>query len=184
MSQHPANHKPRHCSGILFYSFFPIFYDFSLKINRFGAPEEKYYMEIAPEWLRSVFWFIGNQSGTVSGRKVHIWNIIHNINSKNTKNQCLIFKSQHLVINPGQGPLLKCAPGQDSIKDSSIIKSYWLKSGVMDKQNLISWFGAKSGWGQILNRFAIRWPCPNLRIFWKFSNWFAKKNLDSVQKRI
>ena len=70
--------------------------------------------------------------------KVHIWNIFLNIISKNNKSSDLIFKSQHLVINPGQGPLLKCAPGQDSIKDSSIIKSYCLKSGVMDKQNLIS----------------------------------------------
>ena len=34
------------------------------------------------------------------------------------------------------------------------------------------WFWAKSGWGQILNRFAIRWPLTNLRIFWKFSNWY------------
>ena len=48
-----------------------------------------------------------------------------------------LFKSQHLGMNPGQGPALKCAPGHDSIKDSSIIKSYCLKSGVMDKQNLI-----------------------------------------------
>ena len=70
--------------------------------------------------------------------KVNIWNTFHNINSKNTKNQCLNFKSRHLVINPGQGPALKCAPGHDSIKDAIIIKSYRLKRGVMDKQNLIS----------------------------------------------
>ena len=77
-----------------------------------------------------------------------------------------------MVRNPGQGPALKCAPGHDSIKDSSIIKSHCLKIGVADIQNLIFWFGAKSGWGQILNRFAIRWPLTNLRIFWKFSNWY------------
>ena len=103
---------------------------------------------------------------------IYIWNMSLDINSKDDNNSNLIFKSQHLVINPGQGPALKCAPGQDSIKDSSIIKSYWLKSGVMDKQNLISWFGAKSGWGQILNRFTIRWPRTDLRIFWKKSNWY------------
>ena len=119
-------------------------------------------------WRRNIIWkWLRNDSGMFFDLletnpepfldlKVHIWNIFHNINSKNTKNQCLIFKSQHLVTNPGQGPLLKCAPGQDSIKDSSIIKSYCLKSGVMDKQHLISCFAAKSGWGQILNRFAIR----------------------------
>ena len=45
-------------------------------------------------------------------------------------------KSQHLVINLDQGPHLKCAPGHDSIEDSSIIKSYCLKSGVMQNQNL------------------------------------------------
>ena len=88
------------------------------------------------------------------------------------KNQNLIFKSHHLVMNPGQGPLLKCAPGQDSIKDSSIIKNHCPKIGVMDNQNMIFWFGPKSGWGQILNRFAIHWPRTNLRIFWKFSNWY------------
>ena len=52
-----------------------------------------------------------------------------------SESQNLILKSQHLVINPGQGPALKCAPGHDSIKDSSIIKSYCPRGGVMDKQN-------------------------------------------------
>ena len=75
--------------------------------------------------------------GAFLGEKVHIWNIFLNIISKNNKSSDLIFKSQHLVINPGQGPLLKCAPGQDSIKDSSIIKSYCLKIGVADIQNMI-----------------------------------------------
>ena len=101
-------------------------------------------------------------------QKVNILNISLDINYENCKNSNLIFKSQHLVMNPGQGPALKCAPGHDSMKDSSIIKSYCLKRGVMDKQHRISWFGAKSGWGQILNRFAIRWPRTNLRIFWNF----------------
>ena len=80
--------------------------------------------------------------------------------------------SQHLLINLDLGPSLTCAPGHESIEDSRIIKSYWLKIGVVDFQNPIFWFWAKSGWGQILNRFAIRWPLPNLRIFWKFSNWY------------
>ncbi len=80
-------------------------------------------------------------------QKVNILNISLDINYENCKSSNLIFKSQHLVMNPGQGPALKCAPGHDSIKDSSVIKSYCLKRGVMDKQNLISWFGAKSGWG-------------------------------------
>ena len=46
------------------------------------------------------------------------------------------FKSQHLVINLDQGPLLKCAPGHHSMFPSIIIKSYYLKSGVMQNQNL------------------------------------------------
>ena len=73
----------------------------------------------------------------VFDQKVNIWNISLDVNSENGKNSNLIFKYQHLVMNPGQGPALKCAPGHDSIKDSSIVKSYCLKSGVMDKQNLI-----------------------------------------------
>ena len=89
-------------------------------------------------------------------QKVNTWNIPLHINFEKGKISNLNFKSQHLVVNPGQGPLLKCAPGHDSIKDSSIIKSYCLKSGVMAFQNLISCFGAKSGWGQFLNRFALR----------------------------
>ena len=32
--------------------------------------------------------------------------------------------SQHVVINLDLGPTLKCAPGHDSIEDSSMIKSY------------------------------------------------------------
>ena len=70
-------------------------------------------------------------------QQVSFWNISLDIKSENGKNSNLIFKSQHLVMNPGQGPTLKCAPGHDSIKDSSIIKSHCLKSGVMDFQNMI-----------------------------------------------
>ena len=69
--------------------------------------------------------------------KVNIWNTFLNINFPNTKNQYLNFKSQHIVINPDQGPPLKCAPGQDSIKDSSIIKNHCPKIGAMDNQNMI-----------------------------------------------
>ena len=44
-------------------------------------------------------------------------------------------KSQHLVINLDQGPVLKCAPGHKSMNASIMIKSYSLKSGVMQNQN-------------------------------------------------
>ena len=50
------------------------------------------------------------------------------------------FNSHHLVINPDPGPALKCAPGHDSIKDSSMIKSYWLKVGLVHFQNKHTWF--------------------------------------------
>ena len=56
-----------------------------------------------------------------------------------TKNWNLIFKSHHLVMNPAQGPTLKCAPGHNSIKDSNIIKSYWRGRGVMDSENFKPW---------------------------------------------
>ena len=81
-------------------------------------------------------------------QKVNILNISLDIN--NCKNSNLIFKSQHLVMNPGQGPALKCAPGHDSIKDSSIIKSYWSKSGVMDKQNIKTVIWDIWGWGLLM----------------------------------
>ena len=44
--------------------------------------------------------------------------------------------SQHLLINLDLGPRLKCAPDHDSMNASIIIKSYNLKSGVMQNQNL------------------------------------------------
>ena len=43
--------------------------------------------------------------------------------------------SQHILKNQGPGPPSKCAPGYDSVDDCSIIKSYWLKSGVMQNKN-------------------------------------------------
>ncbi len=78
---------------------------------------------------------LGNDSGMIlelletdsepfSNRKFHIWDIVPEINSQNEKSQNLISKSQHLVMNPTQGPHLKCAPGHKSMEDSSIIKSY------------------------------------------------------------
>ena len=101
-------------------------------------------------WRRNNIWkLLRNDSGFILNlleidlgsffdQKINILNIFLHINFKNEKNINLIFKSQHLVMNPGPGPSLKRAPGQDSIKDSSIIESYCLKSGVMAFQNLIS----------------------------------------------
>ena len=135
-------------------------------------------------WRRNIIWkLLRNNFGMIDDlleihpepfldAKVNIWNTLLNINFPNTENQHLTFKSQHIVINPDQGPPLKCAPGHDSIEDSSIIKIYYLRRRVMAFQNLIFAFWAKSGWGQFLNRFALRWPRTNLRIFWKFSNWY------------
>ena len=68
--------------------------------------------------------------------------------SKNIENQDPSFKSQHLVINPGQGPPLKCAPGHESMEDFNIIKSYWLKHGVVDFQNCNLGFWAIVAWGK------------------------------------
>ena len=84
-----------------------------------GAPEGKYYS--------STWKLLGNDSGMIlelleidsepfSNRKVHIWDIVPEINSPNEKNQNLISKSQHLVMNPAQGPHLKCAPGHKSME--------------------------------------------------------------------
>ena len=100
-------------------------------------------------WRRNIIWkLLRNTFGMIVNLleihpepfldvKVNIWNTFLNLNFPNTKNQYLNFKSQHIVINPDQGPPLKCAPGQDSIKDSSIIKNLCPKIGVMDNQNMI-----------------------------------------------
>ena len=57
-------------------------------------------------------------------KQINIQNAYISISSENGKNLHLTFKSQHLVMNPGQGPCLVCAPGHDSIKGVNIIKSY------------------------------------------------------------
>ena len=56
-----------------------------------------------------------------------------NINSKCKQISNMMFKSQHLVVNPGQGPASKCPPGHKSMvqEDVNIIKGYWHRSGVM-----------------------------------------------------
>ena len=136
-------------------------------------------MDLRP-WRQNNIWkLLRNDSGVIldlleitleriSDQKVNIWNMFLDTNSPNckiAKFQNLVFKSQHLVMNPGQGPCLKCAPGQDSIKDSSIIKSCYLRRRVMAFQNSMLAFWADSGWGKTLARFAIRRPRINLRIF-------------------
>ena len=39
-------------------------------------------------------------------------------------------------MSPDPGLALKCVPGHDSIKDSSIINSYWLEGGLVHSENL------------------------------------------------
>ena len=87
-------------------------------------------------WQANIIWkMLRNDSGVILElleidlehfftQKVNILKIVLDIHSENGKNSNLMFKSQHLVMNPGQGPCLKCVPGHDSIKDSNIIKSY------------------------------------------------------------
>ena len=81
-------------------------------------------------------------------QKVNSWNISLDMNSENGETSNLNFKSQHLVMNPGQGPSLNCAPGHDSIKDASIIKSYYRRRRVMVFQNPIFDFGPNLGGGK------------------------------------
>ena len=57
-------------------------------------------------------------------------------------NEHMISESQHLVMNPAQWSSSECAPGHDSIKDASVIKSYCPKSGVADSENLEPWLEA------------------------------------------
>ena len=53
---------------------------------------------------------------------------------KMKENSNLIFRNHHLVMNPGQGPHLKCAPRRNSIKDTNIIKSYRRGRGVIQSE--------------------------------------------------
>ena len=71
------------------------------------------------------------------------------------KCQNLIFKSQHLVENPGHGPSLKCAPGHNNIKGASIIKSYCPKSGVVHKQNIKTEIWGIWGWGLLIGNILL-----------------------------
>ena len=84
----------------------------------------------------------GIDSGSFFFSKITILNIYLIINSQNVKMSLFNVKSHHLVINPGPGPVLKCAPARDSIKDSSIIKSYWLKVGLVHSENFKLWLWA------------------------------------------
>ena len=68
-------------------------------------------------------------------RKSIFWQFFLIKKSKNNTSRNLICESHHLVMNPGQGPILKCAPGHKSVEDWNIIKSYWPKSGVVQIQN-------------------------------------------------
>ena len=77
-----------------------------------------------------------------SKQEVNILSMHLDLNSKVKNISSLMLISQHLVMNAGQGPCWKCAPGHDSIADYSIIKSYWLKSGVTDSENLKMWVWA------------------------------------------
>ena len=67
--------------------------------------------------------------------KVKFWTSKLTFGPQNAKIWTYKLKSQHLVINLDQGPTLKCAPGHKSMEDFKIIKSYWLKSGVVQNQN-------------------------------------------------
>ena len=63
-------------------------------------------------------------SGSFFNVKVHFLNICLDLKLIFSKFENSEVISQHLLINLDLGPALKCAPGHDSIEDSSIIKSY------------------------------------------------------------
>ena len=93
--------------------------------------------------------------GSFFNVKVYLFNIFLNLKPIFYNIWVSEVISQHLLINLDLGPTLKCAPGHDSIEDSSIIKSYWLKSGVADSENFKMWIWAISEWGS----FDSRTPC-------------------------
>ena len=64
--------------------------------------------------------------------------MFQNIKPKFEKIQKSTIISQHLPTNPDQRPLLKCGLGHKSMKDINIINNDYLKSEVVQKQNLKS----------------------------------------------
>ena len=85
---------------------------------------------------------LGIDSGSFFIVQVTILNMSLFINSEHEKMSLSNFKSHHLVINPDLGPPSKCDPGHDSIEDSSIIKSYWLKVGLVHSEKFKLWLWA------------------------------------------
>ena len=87
-------------------------------------------------WRLNIIWkLLWNDSGVIleileidSGSffnvKVNVLNICLDLKLIFSKFENSEVISQHLLINPGLGPPLKCAPGHDSVEDSSIIESY------------------------------------------------------------
>ena len=63
-------------------------------------------------------------SGSFFNVKIHNLNIFLDLKLIFYKFENSEVISQHLLINLGLGPLLKCAPGHESMEDSNIIKSY------------------------------------------------------------
>ena len=87
-------------------------------------------------WRLNIIWkLLRNDSGVIleileidSGSffdvKVYFMNIFLDLKLIFSKFENSEVISQHILINLDLGPTLKCAPGHDSIEDSSIIKSY------------------------------------------------------------
>ena len=163
----------RHCSGILFdYCFFIFLKYFHWKLVELGL------------WRQSNIWrLLLNDSGVILDlleidleqvfkQKVNSFNIYLKTKSENGKHSNLIFKSEHLVTNQAQGPCLKCAPGHDSIEDSSIIKSYCRRRRVLAFQNLIFYFRPNLGGGNFWTGLLFADPLP----IWEFSEKFQIGN--------
>ena len=91
--------------------------------------------------------------------------------------------SQHLLVNIDLGPTLKCAPGHDSIEDSSMIKSYWLRSGVADSENFKMWIWAIWEWGIIWFSYTMFGPCMRIKSSWEFLFWCSRKPWFRGQER-
>ena len=63
-------------------------------------------------------------SGSFFNVKVQFLNIFLDVKLIFPKIENSEVISRHLLINLGLGPPLKCAPGHDSMEDSTFIKSY------------------------------------------------------------
>ena len=145
-----------------------MFIPFYMKIGHLGIWEPNYYTDTRPDLLKSVPNTSGNWFRIIFQCKHLVLGHFHDIHFIVRDFETISVRSQHLQINSGLEPVLKCAPGLGSMEDFSIIKSDRLKNGVVGFQNCNLGFWAIVARGQF--KYFLK---PNSNRFRKCLNWCA-----------